>query len=139
MATTTLTALNEGLGAIFVNSNFPTFAGSSLVAQGNTVCAIWHGYYGSAGAGREEVTARCSQNAGAAWQAPMRVSDSATRLSIFPALALDAGPEGLLHFAWAEYTFANNTYEPFAIFYRNNREEASGSPTVFLPLVMRAR
>ena len=133
----TLTRLNEDLGPVHVNSNFPTFAGSSLFVQAEKVCATWHGYYGSAGAGREQVTARCSENSGISWQTPINVSGDTTRLSIFPAISID--PAGLLHFAWAEYELTNNAYQPVAIFYRNSSPARPESPTLFLPLVSRGK
>jgi hypothetical protein len=133
LETPTLGQLNEGMGPVYVNSNFPTFAGSSLVAQGDHLCAVWHGYYGSPGAGQEEVTVRCSQNGGASWQTPINVSESLTWLSIFPSVSIDH--TGLLHFVWAEYARVDNAYEPIAVYYRNSAESSG----VFLPLVTKGR
>lgn len=126
----TLTVLNAA--PIRVNSNFPTLAGSSLTAQGDTVCAAWHGYYGDQGAGREEINVRCSENGGASWQSEINASESSQWLSIFPTISID--PAETLHFAWAEYEIVGSSYEPVAIFYRNNK--AGG---VFLPIVMRGK
>ncbi len=119
---------------IMVNSNFPTLAGSSLTYRDGKLCATWHGYDASSGTTFEEISLRCSDDAGVSWgPAPQNISESAGWLSIYPIVALTDAK--VLHLLWVEYELSNNDYVPHGVAYRTN--DVGG--LVFLPLVVRAR
>ncbi len=117
---------------IKVNGRFPSKATSAITIHGELACIACHGYEEAPGATTmENITLRCSHNAGSAWDTPIDVSQSDDLISIFPAIELDN--EGRVHVTWAEYELAVTTFVPHGIFYRSGTVEEPA--VVFLPLV----
>jgi hypothetical protein len=134
IAEATLTRLNPADQPIRVNGLFPTKATSAIAVQGDRVCVAWHGYYDDGPDTLEDVTLRCSHNAGETWGVPLDVSDgNSERSSIFPAVGFDS--EGLVHVAWAEYELDVTGFRPFGIYHRSG--EVRESYFVYMPAVMR--
>jgi len=120
---------------IHVNSPFPGLSVSSLTAQGEMICASWHGYTGAQGADYEEIYVRCSQDGGQSWLDTVQASDTAEQKqsSVFPKVVLDQ--RGGVHVVWVEYGApAGSKAVPLGVFY-------VGDPVymTYLPLVLRAR
>ncbi len=121
---------------IHVTSNSPAIVGSSVDALEQNVCVTWHGYTGLGGTGHEQITLRCSADAGGAWTPEDVVSTSPDALSIYPAVGL-AG-DGKVHVAWLKYALENDAWKPQGVFYRGGSLDQDDN-RVFLPLVLRGR
>ncbi|MCU0520059.1 MAG: glycoside hydrolase [Anaerolineae bacterium] len=127
------TSRQLNLAPVGVSNRAPRYARTSIAAQGEVVCAAWHGYVG---VGLEETTLRCSDDGGVSWQISDTVSDSPVLLSVYPEIGLTA--TGNVHAAWAEYELGGSNWMPKGVYYR------SGPPPrddgrVFLPFVTRGK
>lgn len=118
-----------------VNNILPTWATSSITAEGDNVCVAWHGFSTNLNTTIEEITTRCSSNKGVTWQTVSNTSESASWLSIFPVVGLN--DEGDLHTAWTEFELQDATFVPHAIYYRTGSvHSASNANGVYLPFVV---
>ncbi|MEA3308792.1 MAG: hypothetical protein U9Q70_04680 [Chloroflexota bacterium] len=118
-----------------VNTYRPTWSTISLVSNGNSICATWHGYRAEPlESGNEEIFMNCSHNRGLTWSdLIINVSETPEHLSLFPAMSFDGTA---LHIAWEEYQGGGDYRFNYDTFYR-----VGALPTtqklIYLPLVLK--
>lgn len=117
--------------AMTVNDAKPTWATTSIDANGNQLCVTWHGYYTGA---KEESVMRCSHNEGETWQPLINISESQEWFSLFPTVKIDAA--NMVHVVWTEYSLVGISLVPNGLYYRTGTSDVTN---IFLPLVLRRK
>ncbi len=113
-----------------VNENNPYGLKSAIAvsADGSMICAAWNAYP-SAAATAEDIFLTCSADGGETWSPRENISRSPAKISIRPALLIDA--EGIVHVVWQEQT-GSDPNNDFQIYYTRRLGHK-----VCLPLVRR--
>lgn len=118
----------------YVNNVQPTWAASTLDAQGQQVCFTWHANVPGvpSGEGKEEVWLQCSKDGGATWMELVNVSESPVTYSLNPRVELDAS--GRVALVWTEVAMDQEQRKFYDVYYRIGPAQMLH---VYLPLVLR--
>ena len=118
-----------------VNTYRPTWSTISLISNGNSICATWHGYRAEPGeSSNEEIFMNCSHDRGVTWSdLIINVSETPEYLSLFPTMTFDGTA---LHIAWEEFRGGGDYRFNYDTFYRVGSLPET-QKLIYLPLVLK--